>query len=289
MDSTDPGTQRRADLCHAGGCPGGTGASWSAPTVTGTSTTIRDLAAGDESSSQTIDGAWRFPTVGMDPTPVGVSDDGRRSCSSRRASPPPARRASRSRPDAVATPRFVELAGEFEYDALSPDGSILYVVEHLAGPPDGHYQVRAVDTATGCCARGRRRQERGRRGDGRLADRPGPATRRHGLHSLPWRGAPVHPRAEQRRCLGVVHRPAGDRADDTPRPPTGGSPRPSTGVRSSPRTRRSAWPSTSRCPISRSAERVLHPVGIERISWPSSATTREAWSGAGSSPRPTGR
>jgi hypothetical protein len=43
----------------------------------------------------------------------------------------------------------VELAGAFEYDTLSPDGSILYVVEHLAGPPDGHYQVRAVDSATG--------------------------------------------------------------------------------------------------------------------------------------------
>ena len=37
----------------------------------------------------------------------------------------------------------------FEYDALSPDGATLYVVEHLAGPPEGHYQVRAVDTATG--------------------------------------------------------------------------------------------------------------------------------------------
>jgi hypothetical protein len=43
----------------------------------------------------------------------------------------------------------VELRGSFEYDTLSPDGSTLYVVEHLAGPPDGHYQVRAVDTATG--------------------------------------------------------------------------------------------------------------------------------------------
>ena len=45
--------------------------------------------------------------------------------------------------------RIVELAGSFEFDALSPDGSILYVVEHLAGPPEGHYQVRAVDVATG--------------------------------------------------------------------------------------------------------------------------------------------
>ena len=94
--------------------------------------------------------AWRLPTVGMDPTPVGVSNDGRTIVlvETTRPARGPSRFALIDR-TAVATPRIVELPGEFEYDALSPDGSILYVVEHLAGPPDGHYQVRAVDTATG--------------------------------------------------------------------------------------------------------------------------------------------
>ena len=32
---------------------------------------------------------------------------------------------------------------------MAPDGSTLYVVEHLAGKPDGRYQVRAVDVASG--------------------------------------------------------------------------------------------------------------------------------------------
>ena len=47
--------------------------------------------------------------------------------------------------------------GVFDFDALSPDGSILYVAEHVPGPLAGRYQVRAVDTATGrmreaiCC------------------------------------------------------------------------------------------------------------------------------------------
>ena len=109
-------------------------------------------------------------------------------------------------------PRIVELAGAFEYDALSPDGSILYVVEHLAGPPDGHYQVRALDTATGILRDGgRRRQEPGSTRRWPAGRSPRPATRRHGLHALPRRGAPVHPRPEQHRCLGVVHRPAGER------------------------------------------------------------------------------
>jgi hypothetical protein len=137
---------------------GAPGKNWSrvvSAAVTGGSTTIRDLTLPDmESSSQTIDGAWRLPIVGLDPNPVGVSDDGKilvlvDAGTTEGAS---ARKISRFvvvDRTAAAAARVVELAGQFEYDALSPDGSILYVVEHLAGPPDGHYQVRAVETATG--------------------------------------------------------------------------------------------------------------------------------------------
>jgi hypothetical protein len=123
--------------------------------TTPTSTTIRDLRLPDlESSSQTIDGRWRLPTVGLDPTPVGLSDDGHTIVlvADEATSGAVGTRISRFAVvdrTAVLAPRVVELPGEFEYDTLSPDGSILYVVEHLAGPPDGHYQVRALDTATG--------------------------------------------------------------------------------------------------------------------------------------------
>jgi hypothetical protein len=124
--------------------------------ATGGSTTIRDLRLPElASSSQTIAGTWRLPTVGLDPTPAGVSDDGGtivlvedRTVGSQATPPAPSRFAIVDRTSGT-TPRVVELAGEFEYDALSPDGSILYVVEHLPGPPDGHYQVRALDTASG--------------------------------------------------------------------------------------------------------------------------------------------
>jgi hypothetical protein len=135
------------------------GQDWSqlvSAAVTGTSTTIRDIRLPElDSSSQTIDGGWRLPTIGLDPTPVGVSDDGHTIVlvENSRASTGRSRFAIVDR-TAAARPRFVELTGEFEYDALSPDGSILYVVEHLPGPPDGHYQVRAVDTATGVLREG---------------------------------------------------------------------------------------------------------------------------------------
>jgi hypothetical protein len=48
-----------------------------------------------------------------------------------------------------AEPRVVDLPGVFDFDTLSPDGSILYVAEHVPGPLAGRYQVRAIDTATG--------------------------------------------------------------------------------------------------------------------------------------------
>ena len=130
------------------------GRDWSqlvSAAVTGTSTTIRDIRLPElDSSSQTIDGTWRLPTIGLDPTPVGVSDDGHTIVlvETSHATAGRSRFAIVDRTGAAA-PRFVELTGQFEYDTLSPDGSILYVVEHLPGPPDGHYQVRAVDTATG--------------------------------------------------------------------------------------------------------------------------------------------
>jgi hypothetical protein len=138
------------------GVPGGDWRQLVSAEVTGASTTIRDIRLPDlDSSSQTIDGTWRLPKIGLDPTPVGVSDDGRTIVlvETSRATAGRSRFAIVDR-TAAAPPRFVELTGEFEYDTLSPDGSIMYVVEHLAGPPDGHYQVRAVDTSTGVLREG---------------------------------------------------------------------------------------------------------------------------------------
>jgi DNA-binding beta-propeller fold protein YncE len=133
-------------------------ASWSrlvTASAKGATTVVQELVVDSlERASETIDGAWRLPTIGADPTPVGVSIDGETIVlvEDSAASASPAETTSRVailRRSLAAAPRIVTLAGSFEYDTLSPDGSTLYVVEHLAGPPDGHYQVRAVDTASG--------------------------------------------------------------------------------------------------------------------------------------------
>jgi hypothetical protein len=102
---------------------------------------------------RTIDGAWRLPTVGLDPIPVGLSADGStivlvEDRDGGAAAPAVSRFAVLDR-GLRSAPRIIELKGVFEFDTVSPDGSILYVAEHVPGPLAGRYQVRAVDTATG--------------------------------------------------------------------------------------------------------------------------------------------
>ena len=99
--------------------------------------------------SRSLDGAWRLPTIGQDPLPVGVSADGSTIVlveANANPNPTTTRFAVLANND---TARVIELPGSLEFDALSPDGSILYVVEHLPAPPEARYQVRAVDVATG--------------------------------------------------------------------------------------------------------------------------------------------
>jgi hypothetical protein len=107
-----------------------------------------------------VDGAWRLPTIGFDPTPVGVSANAAESPNAATVvlveDIPAGTTRTSSRfailghtPTGEPLSRIIELRGSFDYDAISPDGSSLYVVEHLAGQPEGRYQVRSVDLATG--------------------------------------------------------------------------------------------------------------------------------------------
>jgi hypothetical protein len=116
---------------------------------------IEDLTVqpGFGGAARTIEGAWRLPTVGLDPMPVGVSPDGStivlvEDRPEGAAAPIVSRFAILDR-SLRSEPRIVELTGVFDFDTLSPDGSILYVAEHVPGPLVGRYQVRAIDTATG--------------------------------------------------------------------------------------------------------------------------------------------
>jgi hypothetical protein len=129
-------------------------------TTDGATTRVQDAVVqpGGGGPSQALAGAWRLPTIGSDPMPAGVSADGRTivlvPVAVKTGTGAGAPRAAESRfaiidRTFVAKPRIITLPGAFDFDALSANGTVLYVIEHLAGPPEAHYQVRAVDLATG--------------------------------------------------------------------------------------------------------------------------------------------
>jgi hypothetical protein len=106
----------------------------------------------DNPASLTLDGNWRLPNIGDDPQLVGLSGD----ASTLVLVDGSAGSATASSSDFAVLPaslhgtaRVISLDGQFDFDALSTDGRQLFVVEHLAGPPAGHYQVRQVDVASG--------------------------------------------------------------------------------------------------------------------------------------------
>jgi hypothetical protein len=135
------------------------------------STIVRDtiIQPGFGGPELRVAGSWRLPTIGLDPVPAGRSLDGstialvERAYGGGAAATDPSPGVSRfaivehalmdTVQTAADTPlrlaRIVELPGDFEYDALSPDGRILYVVQHLDESAGGRYQVRAVDVPTG--------------------------------------------------------------------------------------------------------------------------------------------
>lgn len=115
-------------------------------------TVVRDLVVqpGLGGDSTTLDGAWRLPTVGPDPVPVGVSADGWTIVLVEAKPETDGRtRFAVLRRGFATKARIIELDGRFDFDALSPDGAILYLVEHLDAAAGGVYQVRALDTASG--------------------------------------------------------------------------------------------------------------------------------------------
>jgi hypothetical protein len=123
----------------------------------GGKTTIRDVTVqtGMPGPEVVIDGTWQLPTVGPDPLPVGLSSDGSalvlvearpRAGSTPRVS---TRFAVLSAVPLQGPARIITLPGSYDYDAMSPDGSMLYVVQHLDTAAGGKYQVRSVNATTG--------------------------------------------------------------------------------------------------------------------------------------------
>ena len=93
---------------------------------------------------RTIRGSFGVPLVGLDGTTDGVSRDGRTLVL---ASPGPQTTRFALLDTRSTKVRDVTLRGAWSYDAISPDGSILYLIQYtgLGGSPA--YSVRAYDLA----------------------------------------------------------------------------------------------------------------------------------------------
>jgi hypothetical protein len=103
-------------------------------------------AAGTLRAHATVPGIWQLPEPAQDGTIEGVSADGRTLA----LTGPKAGRFAVLDTSLANAPMVISLARRFAYDALSPDGRTLYVIEHMADPRHpGRYQVRALDLGTG--------------------------------------------------------------------------------------------------------------------------------------------
>jgi hypothetical protein len=109
-----------------------------------------------------LPGRYSIPTVGFDDAAGGLSADGSTLALSRFSWIYPPRRTGLAivhtdrHPGRVRGTRRIRqtidelrLPGSFSFDAISPDGSTVYLVEHLSTVYEGAYQVRALKTKSG--------------------------------------------------------------------------------------------------------------------------------------------
>jgi hypothetical protein len=94
-----------------------------------------------------LDGRWGVPVVANDGTSGGLSADGTTLALMRIARAYPRARSSFAIVDVepLAVRDTVELEGEWSFDALSPDGRWLYLIEQLSPRDRTRYAVRVYD------------------------------------------------------------------------------------------------------------------------------------------------
>ncbi len=94
-----------------------------------------------------LPGNYGIPQVAYDGTADGLSRDGRTFVLGDTSSSPVLKRSSSFAVVDVKQFRLrytIKLRGDFAFDALSPDGRMLYLIEHIS-IPDSRYRVRAYD------------------------------------------------------------------------------------------------------------------------------------------------
>ena len=102
-------------------------------------------------ASTSLDGRYTVPVVALDHTASGLSTDG-----STLVLINPRRTFPRARTSFVVldakslkTRRHIVLQGDFSFDALSPDGTRMFLIHYLSRRDPTRYEVRALDVPSG--------------------------------------------------------------------------------------------------------------------------------------------
>jgi hypothetical protein len=120
------------------------------PTGGSTVLTRSELDGGRIVGIRVLDGSWGVPVVAYDGTSSGLSADASMLVLKRVGGSYPHKSSSFAVVDTrrLTVRRTIAMRGEWGFDALSPDGSLLYLI-HVARRDLRRYSVRAYDLAAG--------------------------------------------------------------------------------------------------------------------------------------------
>ncbi len=117
------------------------------PGATSTRVVALAPASGTVLRATTVAGRWTLPAIGLARVPDGLSDDGSTLVLQQLGGTHAASRFAVLNSTLRTPARVLSLHGWFEYDAVSPEGATLYLIEHLASNDLTRYRVRSYDVS----------------------------------------------------------------------------------------------------------------------------------------------
>jgi hypothetical protein len=137
----------------AGVSVGGGGVTWGAlryvalPAAGGTAVAQIDRASGEVNGFASLHGSWGVPQVAFDGSTAGISAGGKTLVLGQNVMTlyPARSRFALVNPVKMRLQRIVTLRGAFFFDAISPDGATMYLIQLTSQRNLLHYAVRAYD------------------------------------------------------------------------------------------------------------------------------------------------
>jgi hypothetical protein len=114
-------------------------------------TVVRAVARDGRSMTTRLPGHLGVPIVAYDGATSGLSADGRTLVLIRPRTrfPEPSTRLAVLAARSLRVRRYLRLRGDFSFDAISPNGRWIYLIQYASAALPGDYRVRALDLRTG--------------------------------------------------------------------------------------------------------------------------------------------